>query len=304
MSEIIILNAHGFRAEIWRKGANTVRLVHTAEGVETPMLYAPEQPEAGETPRWFGSWPMLPMCNRAFAAKLDTGFGIHDLPANDPSGANIHGFSWQNTWDVVAQRPNRVVLQHVARGLGPFDYTAQTSVTLEESGVSFDLSVTHQGEAPLPYGMGFHPWFPADGDTLVSFKAAGEIYMAEGFRPVGSGPVRAMHDFSHGRGIRRHAEGLVGGLDCETAANYLEWDGTMQVHWPKRRKALVLNASPNLRSPVVWSPVGAEFVCFEPQSHAVGAQTEGLVRALAPMRILARGETLHGSMRLSLRDMQ
>ncbi len=304
MSEIIILNAHGFRAEIWRKGANTVRLVHTADGVETPMLYTPEQPEAGETPRWFGSWPMLPMCNRAFAAKLDTGFEIHDLPANDPSGANIHGFSWQNTWDVVAQSQCRVVLQHVGRGLGPFDYTAQTSVTLEQSGVTFDLSVTHQGEAPLPFGMGFHPWFPADGDTLVSFKAAGEIYMAEGFRPVGSGPVRPMHDFSHGRGIRRHAEGPAGGMDCETAANYLDWDGTMQVHWPRLGKALVLNASPNLRSPVVWSPVGAEFVCFEPQSHAVGAQTEGLVRALAPMRILARGETLNGSMRLSLRDMK
>ncbi len=299
MSEIIILNAHGFRAEIWRKGANTVRLVSNADGVETPMLYAPEKPEAGETPRWFGSWPMLPMCNRAFGAKLDSGFEIHDMPANDPSGANIHGFSWQNTWDVVVQSSSRVVLRHVARGLGPYHYAALTSVTLEEHGVSFDLCVTHQGEAPLPYGMGFHPWFPADDDTIVSFKAAGELYMAEGFRPVESGPVRAMHDFAQGRGIRQRA----GGLDCETAANYLDWDGTMQVHWPKRRKALVLRASPNLRSPVVWSPVGAQFVCFEPQSHAVGAQTEGLVRALAPMRILARGETLHGAMRLSLKEM-
>ena len=298
MPEKIILNGHGFSAEVWRRGAHMVRLIHIAADVETPLLYAPENIEAGDTPRWFGSWPMLPMCNRAFGAKLDSGFECYPLPANDPSGANIHGFSWQNDWDVVLQTPTRVVLQHIGRGLGPYDYTATCGVTLTAAGVSFDLRITHQGKDPLPYGMGFHPWFPADESTLVSFGARSEIYMAEGFRPVSSGPVRPQHEFARGRAIRL----IQDGKDQETAANYLDWDGTMQITWPNRRLAVVLQASPNLRSPVVWSPVGAEFVCFEPQSHAVGAQTEGFVRALAPMQTLAQGETLQGSMHLSVKE--
>ena len=38
MSETIILSAYGFEAELWPQGANLVRLVHKADGIETPLL--------------------------------------------------------------------------------------------------------------------------------------------------------------------------------------------------------------------------------------------------------------------------
>jgi aldose 1-epimerase len=300
MSKSLTLAAHGFTAEIWpHHGANVVRLIHEGDGVGTPLLYTPINPQPGDSPSWFGLWSMVPLCNRAFGAKLDTGFEIFDLPANDPAELNIHGFGWQAAWDVIQRSSTRVVMEHRASGKGPYAYLARLSVSLDETGVNFDLALRHQGPEPLPYGMGFHPWFPANDKTRVTLKAAGEIYMREGFHPVAHGPVRPEHDFSKGRKIREgHGE-----TDRERAVNFIGWDGVARIDWPDRAKSLSILASPNLNSPVLWSPKGADFVCFEPQSHAVGAQTEGLIRAIAPLKTLAPGETLHGAMRLSISDL-
>jgi galactose mutarotase-like enzyme len=45
---------------------------------------------------------------------------------------------------------------------------------------------------------------------------------------------------------------------------------------------------------VVWAPAGADFLCVEPQSHAIGAPSEAIVRALTPLKRLESGETLEG----------
>jgi len=295
MSKTITLRAHGFTAEIWTQGANVVRLDHQGQH----LLYCPENPQPGTEPRRFGCWPMVPMCNRAFDAKLDTGIGIFDLPANDPAGTNIHGDGWQAEWTVEHLTDNRVVLRHVAFKFGPYAYVARMALTLEAGGVNFDLALTNLSHATLPFGMGFHPWFPCNTETRISFSAAGEVYMREGFRPESHGPVRADNDFTLPHAPRQPQNGV----DHEIAANYTGWDGKMRLDWPNRGKSLNLLASPNLRHPVLWSPVGADFVCFEPQSHAVGAQTEGLIRAIAPLTMLAHGQSLNGAMRLVPEDL-
>ena len=294
MAQSVFLDAHGFACEIWPQfGANVVRLTHVHNGKTIPLLYTPDAPEPGPNPSWFGLWPMVPLCNRAFGAKLDTGFTVYDLPINDPAGTNIHGFGWQAAWDVVAQSHARVVMAHRAVNQGPYSYLARLAVSLEASGVSFDLSLTHEGEEALPYGMGFHPWFPANSETRVRLRAAGEVYMAEGFRPQGHGRLRDLHDFSRGRPAREWSE---------RAINFTHWDGVAHIDWPDRNTSLTVRASPNLCHPVLWSPEKADFVCFEPQSHAVGAQTEGLIRAIAPLHMLNRGETMVGSLHFSLSD--
>jgi aldose 1-epimerase len=294
MAQTVFLKAHGFESEVWPQfGANVVRLTHRAEGKTTHILHAPETPQPGADPSWFGLWPMVPLCNRAFDAKLDTGFEIHDLPVNDPAGTNIHGFGWQAAWDVVAQSESRLVMQHRAVHKGPYSYLARMAVSLDAGGVNFDLSLTHEGQQALPYGMGFHPWFPSNSETRVRLRAKGEVYMKEGFRPHSHGSLRDLHDFSRGRPAREWSE---------RAINFTHWDGLAHIDWPDHNKSLTIQASPNLCHPVLWSPEKADFVCFEPQSHAVGAQTEGLIRAIAPLQMLSPGQTMAGSMRFSLTD--
>ena len=63
--------------------------------------------------------------------------------------------------------------------------------------------------------------------------------------------------------------------------------------------AITLTASESLRCPVVWAPAGADFLCVEPQSHAIGAPSEPAARAAAPLRRLAPGEILEGWLRIA-----
>lgn len=298
MAKIIILSAHGFEAEVWTRGAHVARLLHRAGGVETPMLYTPQIYQPGDTPRFFGSWPMVPFCNRAYGAKYDSGFAVENVPVNDPAGFNIHGDGWQADWAVEKREDSRVVLRHIALKSSGFSYVARLGVSLDAGGVTFDLALTNPGSGTCLFGMGFHPWFPRDDETKLCFNSGGEIYTGDAFRPFGCGSTRKAHDFSTARVVRPELDGK----DAELAANYLNWDGIARLDWPNRGKSLRILASPNLRTPLVWSPVGADFVCFEPQSHGVGAQTEGLMRAIAPLTPLGKGQSMHGTMRLSLED--
>jgi aldose 1-epimerase len=50
---------------------------------------------------------------------------------------------------------------------------------------------------------------------------------------------------------------------------------------------------------VVWAPAGANFLCVEPQSHAIGSPSEAIVREISPLQRLAPGETLAGWLRIA-----
>jgi aldose 1-epimerase len=271
-------------AEVWPDVAVVAALA--VDGM--PLLYTP--PDAAFQPggiHRFGLWPLVPYANRAFGAKLDTGFEVFDLPENDPGGGNgLHGFGWQQPWTVVAQSETRVVLrQDLKSGGGPYRYLARFSITLDAAGATFDLSVENRAPRALLHGLGFHPWFP---DGVVTLEARGELVLGAGFRPThavsAAGPLR----------FPEHAK-LHGD---ERAANYLDWTGIARLATPLAN--LVITASPNMRHPVLWQPVGAPFLCLEPQTHAIGAPSDALVRALAPLTPLAPGESLHGTMRVAL----
>ena len=84
----------------------------------------------------------------------------------------------------------------------------------------------------------------------------------------------------------------------ETAWSFLGWDGIARIETPSTGLAITLTASESLRCPVVWAPAGADFLCVEPQSHAIGAPSEAAARAAAPLRRLQPGETLEGWLRI------
>jgi aldose 1-epimerase len=84
-----------------------------------------------------------------------------------------------------------------------------------------------------------------------------------------------------------------------TAWSFLGWDGTARIETPSTGLAITLTASADLDCPVVWAPAGADFLCVEPQSHAIGAPSEPAARAASPLRRLAPGETLEGWLRIA-----
>ncbi len=117
--------------------------------------------------------------------------------------------------------------------------------------------------------------------------AAAALRFGPRYRAAGFGPPAAADDYSTGKP-----------LPAETAVSFIDWDGVAVLTNPESGLALTIRASDTLRHPVLWTPAGVPFVCLEPQSHAIGAPSEAIVREATPMTMLAPGEEMSGWMAL------
>jgi aldose 1-epimerase len=243
-------------------------------------------------PNMFGCWAMLPFANRAFDNVVDDGercFTVEDN--NEDRRGNIHGFGWQAAWDVLEYDRSHTVLEHRrSSGSDPYRYRARQEVRVDFTGMTVALAILNESDSALPFGLGLHPWFNCAPDTLLALKAEGALVFGESFRATGS---RSFEDGGP------YAEAPVFATGQETAWSLLGWDGTARIETPSTGLAVSLSASQSLRSPVVWAPAGADFLCVEPQSHAIGAPSEEAVRAVTPLQRLKPGETLSGWMRIA-----
>lgn len=268
-----------------------------ASGREHALLYSPQgrQPTT-EAPNMMGLWTMLPFANRAFDCLIDDGVQRFTVPVNDPAKAgNIHGFGWQSAWKVAGQDAASLVLSHEREGVGdPYHYRALLRIDLGEDLVRISLAVTNKAGRASPYGAGFHPWFRAAGDSRFSFASRGRLDLGENYRATSFVEQADGGPFASGA--------PVGALAYELAVSAVDWTGEAVLATPSQGLALFIDASPNFRHPVLWAPPGADFVCFEPQSHGIGAPSLAAARAVTPLARLEPGETLEGWMTVRPRE--
>ena len=287
--ETLRISAHGIEAEFAPAcGGLTV----SASQHGQPLLYTPKPTvlKPGMI-HYFGNWPLAPFANRAFGAVVHRGKDVLPLPANDPDQPNmtIHGFSWQQPWEVLAHAPNRIHLRHrQSTAAGPYRYTAEQKIAATSHGLETGLSVTNDADQDLPFGLGLHPWLPRDEDTELSLFAGRILALGHEYRPKEIVTLNADSDFSEPR--RLHD-------DRETVVQFCESTGPARIRYPSRGYQLIARWE-NASYPLLWSPKGAPFLCLEPQTHALGAPSDPIAQDAGPLTLLAPGETL--SMRLML----
>lgn len=228
----------------------------------------------------FGAFWMIPWANRLDGGRL----GAHRLPVNRPSdGTAIHGLSRDRAWTVLEQAPDRAVLaQEVASG--PYRYAARLGHEAGPEGFRLELTVTNTGEAPMPFGAGWHPWFLRTPATRLAFRATHRCTHDARCLPVSA---------AESSGLDAEEAGLLG-LDTHFAG----WDGTARIEYP----GLVLTVAAtgalatNLQ---VYAPPDRAVLCVEPSSHLPDAPNRPALAALGPMRVLAPGESLTGRITLT-----
>jgi aldose 1-epimerase len=259
---------------------------------ENPILYAPAKPKRVGGFAWHGCWPLVPFANRAFDGLIATPDGPIHVPINDAQNSiAMHGFSALASWRVVERTDQTLrILDERKEGDDPFRYIAEQQIALDESGaLTVILSVENTAEQSLPYGLGLHPWFPCDADTRFAAQASHVVNFSPSYRAIGSMPVDAETDWRKPRILKGK----------ERVANFLDWDGTALLRYPSRGYGIKIKASHSLRFGLLWTPGDTDFVCFEPQSHVIGAPSEPAAAALSPMALLKKGERISGTMRIS-----
>jgi aldose 1-epimerase len=238
------------------------------------------RPEGARHPGSYGAFWMLPWANRLDGGRI----AGHAMPINRTAEATaIHGLARDRPWEVVSATPDHAVLQQRLNHI-PFDYTAQLVVTLDAGGLLLEMTLRHEGAAPAPYGMGWHPWFMRSAATSLHLNATQRAKHSARGLPECLTPCT---------GIATDEAGLIG-LD-----NFFgDWDGVARLITPAG--IITLTATGDFAAGVqVYAPPTQTVICVEPVSHMPDAPNRAVLGAAAPMRVLAKGQILHGTIRLT-----
>ena len=256
-------------------------------------------PAAGEPPAFAAAMNLLvPWSNRVSGGGFEFGgrtYELHPNLAGEPFP--IHGDAWLSEWSVETADGREAILAHDG-AIGPYRYRASVRYAILDGVLDATLSVRALQEDPLPYGLGFHPWFVRRPGTTLEAASTAMWREDERHLPAGrAGPGEA-HDFRaaeplpdrwvnngfdgwDGRAVLRHSDGSGVRIDAVRGAG-------------EEVEAAALGRF------VLYSPAGdAPFACFEPVSHAIDAYHLPGGPLAHGMVALARGEALSASCRFT-----
>jgi aldose 1-epimerase len=242
-------------------------------------------------PNVMGWFPLVPYCNRIAQRRFTWQGHDHALAANfGDRPHSIHGIGWQRAWTVEAVAADRVVLSlvHQASPAWPFGFHAGITYAVTPAAVEVMMAVTNQASIPAPAGLGLHPYIPKAHDAALRFAASGVWTNDAEVLPLRHDPTPSAWSFAEPREVTPMR------LDnCFTG-----WDQRADVYaGPASMRIEAAGAFPNLQ---VFTPDWGDFFCAEPVSHVPDALNRGELPPDQAMDVLAPGETLSGTIRLSL----
>lgn len=215
---------------------------------------------AAADPREAACFPCVPWFGRLFDG-LTIGGRRYDiaptLPVGDPRFP-LHGVGWVRPWRIEARDRNalRCSLDYEPAPQGfPFPFRAAQEFTATEDAFEIVLSLTNTGAAAMPAGLGLHPYFAKDTETLLRF-AARRVWTpgAQGGGELVA-PVPAALDFS------QEGSAALSAIDH----SYGGWSGAALRG--KDGAVAITSDAPFLH---VYAPDGQDFLCLEPVTHLPG----------------------------------
>jgi aldose 1-epimerase len=269
---VVKLDGGDSRAEVWPEvGCNCVRW--SAGGRD--RLYAPDPAELIGRPTRGGVPVLFPFPNRIQSGQFVWDGREYQLPLNDSATKNaIHGFTPRHPWrvlDVAADDGGawlRAAFQ-ISRDapdcqdLWPADARLTLTIRLTADALRYEAVVENPDLKPLPFGLGFHPYFAAPPDCRIQTPARGRWELVDGLPTGRRLPLDGYHDLKPSRAI-----GWVNLDDVytdfpptEPGADGLIYRG--RIDYPGAGKLLV-RTSPGFRDLVLFTPPHGKAVCLEP----------------------------------------
>jgi aldose 1-epimerase len=227
-----------------------------------------------------------------FSNRIDRGFtfeGIfHPMVQNmDIDPLAIHGDGLQKEWAVVSASESEAELRLPNGAFGPFVYEAVQTFLLSETGLTNTLTMTNRADIALPFGGGFHPWFPRTEETRLQANAPDHWPEGEGSLPASNSPQLPPDDFDFSTTKPLPNRWINAGFS--------RWDGKAYITQGDDAVSVTLT-SETLTTAIIYSPEpDCGFFCFEPVSHPVNAHN---LPGMPGLKVLQPGESLTLEMRL------
>lgn len=233
---------------------------------------------------------LIPFSNRISGGGFHFEETFHAVPRNlDGQEFPIHGDGFLREWDVLAASGTSATLALPEGGIGPFRYAAELTYALDEGTLLARARVTNTGPR-LPFGGGFHPWFPRRAGTRLAFGAT-HVWLEDAHHlPTEKRPLEKAASFDFRR-LRNLPRSWINNA-------YTGWRGSATVLQPDMGLSVEITA-PDMDVAIVFSPdADADFFCFEPVTHAVDAFHQ---QGMPGLRILEPGAEMAMEMRIAWR---
>jgi aldose 1-epimerase len=255
--------------------------LHRLRAFGHDLLRTPADPgEHTRDPFGWGAYVMAPWCNRIAATPTEVDGQTVRVVPNFPDGTAIHGQVYDAGWNV---EPDRSLSITAGDDGWPWRYRCTLRVTIADTVVTIEQSLTNLAKTTMPAGMGIHPWFRRPLELAVHADAV----VASNVDPSASiETVSGAYDL---RALRLVPDDLDATWLAPT-------DPAAELHWPE----LGVGAAMRVRSDagaciVVASPASVDAVAVESQTHAA----QGLRRYLAGGPGALRGIPPRGTIRLT-----
>jgi aldose 1-epimerase len=247
-------------------------------------------------------YPLVPYSNRIRDARLCFGGADHALARNFGDHPHaIHGVGWQRAWRIDGVSASSAVMTYEHTAVGddarawPWSFHAMQAFDLTAGADTVSLvatlTIANVGDAPFPFGLGWHPFFPRDASTTLRFDARDAWRNDATQLPVECVPAAGPWDFATPRNPGDATiDNVFGG-----------WSGAATIASPAHALTTTLAADRACDRVVVYAPAGRDFIAVEPTSH----ETDAFNRAEhgAPgtgARVLPPGTSFSCTMRIGV----
>jgi aldose 1-epimerase len=278
------------RAEVWPAlGFNCYRWHVVRAGVPLELLYTDPALFGNGRPTRSGVPILFPFPNRIRDGKFTWDGKEYSLPLNDPVQKNAaHGFACRKPWRVIDHGGNadgawitgafRLSIDDPdSRPHWPADCEITITYELSPSKLRVEAVVTNPDTVPLPFGLGYHPYFrlpftaTGDSEACKVEVPAQQFWELEANLPTGKRlPVDASRDLNTPRKAGElHLDDVLTGLPTRHAnADGLIERGTV---WGADGVVLKVLCSPDFHEMVAFNPAHRQAFCIEPYTCVTDA---------------------------------
>lgn len=211
-------------------------------------------------------FPLVPFANRVSGNRFVWQGREYQLQPNVEWDAHyLHGDGWLGQWQCVSRSEDSLCLVYEHRS-GVYHYRVSQAFHLTADTLTVTLSVTNQGAETLPFGTGWHPYFPLSPQTRIQAQASGywlerEQWLAGEFCEQ----LPQELDFNQLAPLPRQwvNNGFAG------------WNGQSRIEQPQEGYAIIMETTPPapcyfifVSDPAFDKGYAFDFFCLEPMSHA------------------------------------
>ncbi len=292
--DIITLRAGEASVQLAPAAGGAVTRYWREHGGVTRQWLQPAQPGAlrGGSTYQPAAFPLVPYSNRIRGGRFSFRGRTIELPPNFPPECHsIHGHGWQAAWRPIEAKGAgaRLEYEHPADAW-PWAYRTTQRFTLTPERLIVELALTNESAAPMPAGLGWHPYFPRTPRATITSDVRAIWLTDNEMMPTSLEPLSPAADL--GRGV---------GVDAVALDNCcVGWSGRATIDRPEDGTRLAMTAEPPLDCLVVFTPRGRPFFCVEPASHVPDAfNLAAAGRTDTGMRVLEPGDTLRATIVLA-----